>query len=157
MFGIMFQIICFSVWKNIIVCLVYVCFIFKELTSTVQFNVFYLRRENVVYVLSHQVGPMTFNIFTKMSLSSIVWKLKIDKRSFLNSNTPLNNTLTKLLFFISQFSTFREYLIGMLKQQFSITLFYSQIFIKNLNNITKPPLKHWKLLFTHPTCQKHRQ
>ena len=57
----MFQITCFNVWKNIIVYLVYVyvCFFFFfKLTNTVQFNIFYLRREKSIYVLSNQVDPM---------------------------------------------------------------------------------------------------
>ena len=84
-FGTMFQITCFSVWKkrNCVFGMCVCVFLGKKLISTIHF--FFLEREKLVYVLSNQVGPIVFNIFTKVSLSNVVWKLKTGKRSFLNS------------------------------------------------------------------------
>ena len=49
-FGTIIQITCFSIWKNIIVCLVCVCSILKKLTITVPFNIFLFdERETRVY------------------------------------------------------------------------------------------------------------
>ena len=82
-FDTMFQITCVNVWKNIIVCLVCVCvcvcvfFFFKLTSEPLSWN-----WKKKLYVLSNQVGSMFFKIFTKVSLSNIVWNLKIGKKSF---------------------------------------------------------------------------
>ena len=100
MFGSIFQITNFKKWKYIIVCLICVCFfILKKRMRMVKVLLFYLKKEKVpsfyltsiVCVVlssgcrSYQVSLMVFNIFTKMSLSNIIWKLKIGRRSSLNS------------------------------------------------------------------------
>ena len=105
----------------------YVCVLFLKSWQG-QYNLvfFYWRWEKLVYVLSNQVGPtvfniftkvllsnvvcklktgnqvgpMVFNIFTKMSLSNVVWKLKTGKKSFLNSvfkHPNMSNGVTQTL------------------------------------------------------------
>ena len=66
-------------------CLVYVCVFLEKKADKHNTILFIFEREKLVYVLSNQVGPMIFNIFTKVLLSNAIWKLKIGKRGFLNS------------------------------------------------------------------------
>ena len=94
MFGTMFQKTCFGVWKNIIVCLICVSvYVFFFLSLSFFFFFFFkltsgppgLNWRRKLYVLSNQVSPMFFKIFTKVPLSNIVWSRKTCMKSFSNS------------------------------------------------------------------------
>ena len=52
-----------------------------------------------LYVLSNQVGSIFFKIFTKVSLTCVVWNLKTGKRGFLNSvfKHPKMSNVTQIL------------------------------------------------------------
>ena len=120
-FGVIFQITCFNLWKNIIVCLVCMFFFLKLTSGPPSWN---WRRK--FYVLSNQVDPMFFKIFTKVSLSDVTWNLKIGKKSFLNSmfkHLKMSNVTLTLLK-----KTLTKHIIFFLKPQFLM-------------------FKHWKLLF----------
>ena len=92
---------CFRVWKKKL-CLVCVCVFLKKLTNVpLGWN-----WKMKLYVLSNQVGPIFFKIFTKVPLSNVVWNLK-------TSNIP--QTLLKkhpyqIRFFLElQFSVFKHW------------------------------------------------
>ena len=72
-FSSMFQITCFNVWKNIIVCLI--CMYEKKKKLTSKPPSWNLRRK--LYASSNQVGPMFFKIFTKCYWATLfeIWKL----------------------------------------------------------------------------------
>ena len=53
-------------------CVFDMCIFYFLKADTVQFIIIFFRREKLVYVLSNEVGPIVFNIFTKVSLNNIV-------------------------------------------------------------------------------------
>ena len=118
MFSTMFQITCFSMWKNIVY-LVYVyvcvCFFFLKLTSESPGWNWKMK----LYVLLIKCTPCFSKYLQKCHP---VWNLKSGKRNFPNSmfklskisnitQTFLKYTLTKSLFFFlePQFSVFKHW------------------------------------------------
>ena len=115
-----------------------------------------------LYVLSNQVSSMFFKIFTKMSLSNIVWNLKIGKKSFpykMFKHSKISNVTQTFLkkhpyqmcfFFLElQFSVFKYWkccLESHTKQALSFqVMLLSDLFINKLKIMG--PINKTKLFF----------
>ena len=131
MFGTIFQITYFKLWKkNNCVLGMCMCFFFFLKANKYNKNIIILFEERGSSLMwSNQVRPTIFNIFTKVSLSIVIWKLKTGRKSYLN-----------LVFKHPNMRNVTQTLLNEIPYQTCFFFFGPQFLV----------FKHWKLLFGLP-------